>query len=72
MRTDNLIGVLLFGLGGGLLLYSISYVVRDAVVTENPLSPLSFGAFTGGISFLIIGLGLNYILEARKRGQLTA
>jgi len=53
------------------LLYSISYAVRDAVVTGNPLSPLSFGVFTGGISFLVIGLGLYYILEARNRRELS-
>lgn len=61
--TSSIIGILLFALGGGLLLYSISYVVRDAVVTSSPLTIASFGVFTGFLSFLLMGFGLDMMLQ---------
>ena len=61
--TSSLIGILLFALGGGLLLYSISYVVRDALVTSTPLSIASLGVLAGFLSFLLIGFGLDMMFQ---------
>jgi uncharacterized membrane protein len=57
-------GIVLFALGGALLLDSVEYVLRIAFITSEPVDWLSFGTFTAFISLMLIGIGIHFILES--------
>ncbi len=73
MEPRQLIGILLFAVGGTLFLDSAEYVMRIAFITSQNVEWFSLGSWTALISLLLVGLGLYFLLEpAIVPGRRTA
>jgi hypothetical protein len=57
-------GIVLFAVGGALLLDSVEYVLRIAFITSESVDWFSLGTWTALISLLLIGIGIHFILES--------
>jgi hypothetical protein len=63
MEPRQLIGIILFAVGGTLFLDSAEYVMRIAFITSEDIQWFSLGTWTALISLLLVGLGLYLVLE---------
>ena len=66
METRQLVGIILFSVGGTLFLDSAEYVMRIAFITSQNVEWFSLGSWTALISLLLVGLGLYFLLEPRN------
>ena len=67
LKLAGRIGIVVFALGGALLLDSLAFLMHDAITKDVAINWLSEGVFTGFISLLLIGVGLYYIFESSNK-----
>jgi hypothetical protein len=68
LKLAGRIGIIIFAIGGALLLDSLAFLMNDALARSTAgINWLSEGVFTGFISLLMIGVGLYYIFESASK-----
>jgi len=67
LKLAGRIGIVIFAIGGALLLDSLAFLMHDAITKDVAINWLSEGMFTGFIALLLIGVGLYYILESANQ-----
>ena len=67
MLAKGIAGVLLFALGGALLVFDLSTLIAMAVNSLNVFGRLLEFTVIGYISFFLLGCGFWFILQAEKR-----
>lgn len=67
LKLAGRIGIVVFAIGGALLLDSLAFLMHDAITRDVAINWLSEGIFTGFIALLLIGFGLYYIVESANQ-----